>query len=365
MIYLDYNSSTPILEDLKNEIPLLLQYYSNPSSEHSASKEVKERIEKSRLGILEALGLLNYKLVFCSTGTEANHLALQFLWEENPEERNGVIFSYSDHSSIMQLRESLKNFGYTVRILPSTRDGSIDLDYLEKYCSESTALVSIQLANPYTGLVQDLKQAREITDLYGTYLHTDSIQYISKTKNLLKEIDADSYTISGAKNYSIRGTSCLIYRSKPYSIFRGANQEKGLRAGSEFTLGIISLTKVLKFLTENEMEILNKQNELKEFLEFGLEKLGFEILFKNRNTLTNTISCLSKSKIDLLLKYLNEKEIYLSSKICSTDLEDKNRVFASIGYKKEEIERIMTFSFGIYSDKKELEYFLNSLKEFR
>ena len=365
MIYLDYNSSTPILEDLKKEIPILLDYYSNPSSEHSASREVKELIEKSRFEILEALGLLNYKLVFCSTGTEANQLALQFLWEENPEERNEVIFSYADHSSIFQLRESLKSFGYTVRIIPSTRDGSIDLDYLEKYCSESTALVSIQLANPYTGIIQDLKQAREITDQYGTYLHTDSIQYISKTKNLLKEIDADSYTISASKMYSLRGTSCLIFRSKPYSIFRGANQEKGLRAGSEFTLGIMLFSKVINFLISNEIEILNRQKELKDLLSLGLENSGYEVLFKNKNTLTNTISCIINHKADLLLKYLNQKEIYISNKICSTDLEDKIRIFTNLGYKKEEVEKIFTFSFGIYTQKKELEFFINSLNEYK
>lgn len=91
--YLDYNSTTPIHPKIKELIPEWLELYGNPSSIHSIGKKASNALEKSRLDILSTLNIPTYKLVFTSSGTEANHLAFQFLKNNNPNLKKKIFTS--------------------------------------------------------------------------------------------------------------------------------------------------------------------------------------------------------------------------------------------------------------------------------
>ena len=79
--------------------------------------------------ILKHLDLEVYKLAFTSTGTEANFLALNFLFQDEPDPGMQVLLSSIEHPSIHQMKSMLMEHGYTVKLIPVDKRGILDLDF--------------------------------------------------------------------------------------------------------------------------------------------------------------------------------------------------------------------------------------------
>lgn len=76
-IYLDYNASTPIDPAVAAALcPFLDEAFGNPSSGHWASAPAKAALEKARGRVAALLGAAADEIVFTSSGSEANNLAL-------------------------------------------------------------------------------------------------------------------------------------------------------------------------------------------------------------------------------------------------------------------------------------------------
>ena len=79
-LYLDYNASTPIDEDVVAVMrPLLMDDYGNPSSGHWAAAPAKAALDTARAQVAALLGCASDEIVFTSGGSEANNLALKGL----------------------------------------------------------------------------------------------------------------------------------------------------------------------------------------------------------------------------------------------------------------------------------------------
>jgi cysteine desulfurase len=345
-------------------MPEWLEIYANPSAVHSAGKKARDLLEKARASIVTELQLDSYKLIFTSTGTEANALALQFLFSEEIDDRREILISSIEHSCIYELKNSLTAYGYRVKQIPVDKNGIIDLDFVEEHCTDETALVSVMLANNETGVIQPLKEIRRITDEYGIYFHCDAIQGIGKMENQLKEIDADSYAFSGHKLHALKGVSCTVYRTKPTPIFIGGGQERGLRAGTENLLGIFSLEKAISLIMKNEKKNHKTLLQNRNFLESELEKIGGTIISKSVDRLFNT-SCVEFTiENEKMLIELDKRNIAVSrGSACNAGSWEPSRSLLSMKISKERANRIIRISQSIFNTKSEINNLVESIKE--
>src|SRR5947208_8958722 len=77
MIYLDYNATTPLCEDAREEmLPYLDRHFGNPSSVHSAGREARAAIDDARDKLAALLRVKPHELIFTSGGTESCNLAV-------------------------------------------------------------------------------------------------------------------------------------------------------------------------------------------------------------------------------------------------------------------------------------------------
>ncbi len=77
MIYLDYNSTTPVLpEVLEAMLPYFTQEWGNPSSTYRFGAKLKGVIETARAQVAELIGASSREIIFTSCGTESNNAAL-------------------------------------------------------------------------------------------------------------------------------------------------------------------------------------------------------------------------------------------------------------------------------------------------
>ncbi len=77
-IYLDYNATTPVREEVLEIMNRVARdFYANPSSIHFPGRRAKTVMDESRETVAGVLGVKPSESIFTSGGTESNNLAVQ------------------------------------------------------------------------------------------------------------------------------------------------------------------------------------------------------------------------------------------------------------------------------------------------
>ena len=77
-VYLDYAATTPPApEVLEAMLPFLREDYGNPSSVHASGRSARAAVDAARDALAVVIGAAQREIVFTSSGTEADNLALR------------------------------------------------------------------------------------------------------------------------------------------------------------------------------------------------------------------------------------------------------------------------------------------------
>ena len=76
-IYLDYNASTPIRDEVKQSMLEVMGPPLNSSSVHSYGRKAKSYLQNARNSVANLINANNDQIVFTSGGTEANCMIMQ------------------------------------------------------------------------------------------------------------------------------------------------------------------------------------------------------------------------------------------------------------------------------------------------
>lgn len=272
-VYLDNNSTTfPAPQAVEAILPMLGEFYGNPSAAHSAGQRVRHEIELAREQVAALLGCKPAEVTFNSGATEGNNTAIYAALEALPE-RKHIITVRTEHSSVLEVARSLAERGYRVTELTVDRLGHIDLAELKNEISGDTALVSVMWANNETGLIHPIAEVGDIAKQFGALLHIDAVQAAGKLPIDLKAQSAIDYlTISGHKFHGLKGTGALFVREGTgfSPLLRGGHHESGKRAGTENVLGIVSMGAAARLARENFEANVTTMQAMRDRLQNGL-----------------------------------------------------------------------------------------------
>ncbi len=255
-IYLDSNAGAPLKPSaLEALLPFLKEsvFIPNPSSIHSHGRQAKRALAEARERIALSLGQKTdpEQLVFTSSGTEANQLAIRSVLEPKliKGERPHWITTPVEHDSNLQMVAWLERRGGSVSYLPLNSNGIPQVAALESLRRPETALVSSVWVNNETGVMTPVAQLAELTRSLSLPLHLDGAQAWGKLPIDLDGLNAQFVTFSGHKIGGLAGTGILwLGKGNPaYSVIPG-KQEKGRRGGTENVLGLIALGAAAKSL---------------------------------------------------------------------------------------------------------------------
>src|SRR6187397_363176 len=120
MIYLDYNATTPLCDEAREAMrPYFEQHYGNPSSVHAAGREARGGIDDARDRLAALLGAKPHELIFTSSGTEANNLAIIGLARAHSVRGRHLITARTEHHAVLNTFEHLQQrAGFDVTFLP-------------------------------------------------------------------------------------------------------------------------------------------------------------------------------------------------------------------------------------------------------
>lgn len=243
-IYLDYNATTPVApEVLDAMLPWLRDQFGNPSSTHAWGRRAAQAVATARHQVADLIGAQAQEIVFTGCATEANNLALLGVARALGTARRHLVISAIEHPAVMAPAMYLREQGWDVTVVPVDGFGRISLEALEKSLHTETALVSVMHANNEVGTVQPIREIARLARERGIVLHTDAAQSAGKLPLNVDEIGVDLLTLAGHKFYAPKGVGALYVRhgTPIRSVLHGADQEHGLRPGTENVAAIVAL----------------------------------------------------------------------------------------------------------------------------
>jgi len=242
---MDNNATTRVdPRVLETILPYFSEYYGNPSSMHSFGGDVGKRLEEARASVQALLGVEHdSEIIFTSCGTESDNTAILSALAIQPSRRE-IITSVVEHPAILSLCDHLERHeGYKVHYIPVDRLGRISMEAYAAALSEQVVVVSMMYANNETGTIFPVETMARMAKEKGALFHTDAVQAVGKIALNMQESAIDMLSLSGHKLHAPKGVGALYVRrgTRYRPMLRGGHQERGRRAGTENTTGIIAL----------------------------------------------------------------------------------------------------------------------------
>jgi cysteine desulfurase NifS/selenium donor protein len=282
-IYLDYNATTPISNEVAEQMrPYLDQYFGNPSSSHHFGVETKKAVEKARKQVASLLNCNTDEIVFTSGGTESNNYAIKGIAFEKKNEGNHIITSQIEHPAVIEVCKFLETQGFEVTYLAVDQDGLLNAEDVSKAIKPTTILITVMHANNEVGTIQPIKEISQIAKNHGIVFHSDAAQSVGKVAVDVNELGVDLLSVAGHKLYAPKGIGVLYVKRgvKLVKFMHGANHEQNLRAGTENVLEIVGLGAASELahrdLEKNMKHFASLRNRLRDALieEFPQAKLN-------------------------------------------------------------------------------------------
>ena len=268
-VYLDYNATTPIDPQVADAIvPFLREHFGNPSSAHIYGRRAREAVERARDEVARLIGATAEEIVFTGCATEANNLAIQGVARALRGAKRHLITSAIEHPSVLQPFLRLQADGWGLTILPVDRNGCVDPADVARALRADTALVSVMHANNETGTIQPVAEIAAIARPHGVLVHADAAQSIGKIAVNVDALGVDLLTLAGHKFYAPKGVGALyVRRGIPMaSVLVGAEQERGLRPGTENVPAIVGLGKAAELARQRLPEAPPRLRQLRDLL---------------------------------------------------------------------------------------------------
>ncbi len=360
MIYADNAATTQLDRDAFEAMrPFLCENYGNASQPYSFAMAGKKALKEARRKIACCIGAEPEEIFFTSGGTESNNWVIRSM-------PGDVITSAIEHHAVLNPCCSLKKQKRNAEYVPVSREGEINLEFLESHITNRTKLVSIMYANNEIGTIQPVKKIVEIAHEYGCLYHTDAVQAVGHVNINVHDLNVDFLSASAHKFNGPKGIGFLYIRKgvnlEPY--LEGGSQERGLRAGTENIAYIVAMAVALekncKLISENAVYIKGLERRLIN----RLKEAGIRF-FRNgsENRIPGNVS-LSFPDIEgeMLLHRMDLQGICISTgSACDSINTEVSHVIKAIGIPQEYAIGTIRISLGKSNTKEEIDYMASSL----
>jgi cysteine desulfurase len=235
---------------------VMVKDYGNPSSLHTEGRAVKKLVEDARESVARLIGAGEPRdIIFTSSATESNNLAIRGVAHRNKGKGNHVITSAVEHMSVVNPVKDLSKEGFDVTFVPVSPDGLFDPEKIKEAISDKTILISIMYANGEIGTMEPIRDIGEIARDSGIHFHSDCVAAGGRVPIDADRDNLDLITLSSNDLYGPRGVGALFVRKgvKIQPIIYGGGQERGLRSGTENVHGIAGMGRAAEIAME-EME---------------------------------------------------------------------------------------------------------------
>ncbi|GAB4340529.1 MAG: cysteine desulfurase family protein [Flammeovirgaceae bacterium] len=372
-VYLDNAATTPLdKEVISAMLPLMEQYFGNPSSTHAHGREVRAIIEQARKTVAELIHAKPAEIFFTSGGTESDNTFIRGVVETHGIQN--IISSRLEHHAVSHTIEDLtRNGKIQAHWLKNDEKGVLDLNHLESLLQKHPkSLVSVMHGNNEIGNINPIEQIADLCAQYKAYFHSDTVQTMGHFELNVQKIKVHSVVGSAHKFHGPKGIGFLYMRkeARVQPFITGGAQEREMRGGTENVYGIVGLAKALelslKGLEEHRKHILHLKALMIRLVKerFG-DKIQFNGLSGDLDRSLYTVLNLSLPEHeanDMLLFKLDLSGVSASGgSACSSGAKTGSHVLQALNTDPK--RGAVRFSFSKFNTEKEIRFAVDKLCE--
>lgn len=338
MLYWDYAAATPPYEEVVHTMEQIMKlHYANPSSLHRAGSEAAKLIRRSREVCGAALSVKPEEILFTSSATESNNLAIKGAALQYQSRGRHLITTMLEHPSVHESFLQLQNMGWEVTFIKPDHKGIVAPEQVAAAIRRDTVLVSVMHVNNEIGTIQPLLEIGKLIKSVNprTLFHVDGVQGYGKVDVDLKGWKVDLYSLSPHKVRGPRGVGLLYMKDgiQLSPLLTGGSQEDGLRAGTENVPAIVAASKAVRMSGERcesfSSDVVPLRNRLLRFLRTVPE---FVINSSEEGAPHIVHFSYPGMKGEVLARKLEELGMAVSTRsACSSRLVEPSRVLLSMG----------------------------------
>jgi len=249
-VYLDHIAATPLAPGvLEAMLPFFGERFGNVQSLHTDGQSAAEAVEEARDSVARLVNATPAEIIFTSSGSEANNLAVKGLALAQRSKGNRLVLSAVEHPSVLNAAKGLERLGFAVTLVPVDATAAVDPGAVAKALTKDTVLVSVMLANAEVGTIEPLAEIVKIAKAGGALVHTDAVAAAGNIPVDVRALGVDALSLAGDQFAGPKGAAALYLRKgvRPVPLIDGGVQESGRRAGTENVPAIIGMGKAAEW----------------------------------------------------------------------------------------------------------------------
>ncbi len=360
MVYADYATSTPPAPEVVDEVVRCLrEVYASPGSMHRPGREARRVVEGARERVAELIGASPGEVVFTSSGTEANNLAIKGYALANRRRGRHIVTTAVEHYSVLHPLQTLAREGFSVTRVGVDEHGCVRLEELENAVTGETILISVQHVNHEVGTVQEIERVAEIAESRGVALHCDGTCGGGILPVNVEELGVDMYSLSAHRFYGPKGAGALYIArgTRILPLIEGGTQEQGYRSGTENVPAIAGFGRAAELAKAEMEQRLEKLWKLRRSFLRELEGRAEFRLNGHPERVNPVYASVSFPGIsgDALVSELTGMGVHASTgSPCMAQAAKLSHVLEAMGLEQELVRGTVLFSFGIFTSLEEV-----------
>ena len=369
-IYLD-NAATTRVSDaaLDAMLPYFRQQYGNPSSLYAFGQEAKEALERARATVAGVLNCEPREIIFTSGGSEADNQAIRSAAAIGARAgKRHIISTAFEHHAVLHTLSKLEKEGFEVTLLDVHSDGLVRVEELAAAIRPDTCLVTVMYANNEIGTIQPIADIGRVCRERGVLFHTDAVQAAGHLPIDVRAQNIDLLSLSAHKFHGPKGVGALYARRgiALTNLIEGGAQERGRRAGTENTAGIVGMAAALDEAARNMERDSAKMTALRDRLIAGLSRIPHSALNGDaeRRLPGNVSFCFEGIEGESLLLLLDDKGVCASSgSACTSGSLDPSHVLLAIGRPHEVAHGSLRLTLSGETSEEDIDYTIKAVTE--
>jgi cysteine desulfurase len=372
-VYLDHSATTPTDPRVVDAmLPYFSDVYGNSASAHIFGRGAEDAVETSRETIARILNCHPREIVFTSSASESNNLAIRgAAWKARQTGQGNHLMSTAiEHSAVINTVEQLTNvMGFEHSFLPVDAKGTINPQDFDTLYRPTTTLISAMLVNNEVGTIQPIADLVERANSKGVIVHTDAVQAAGQLSLDVQHLGVDMLSLSAHKFYGPKGVGFLYIRNDTelVSSQTGGSHEEGRRAGTLNTPGIVGMAKALELAYEDFDQRVQHFTALRDQLIDGvLSRISDAHLTGHPTHRLPSHASFVFYGLDgnSLVTHLDMRGVAASSaSACKTGNPEPSSVLLAMGYTPKEALGSLRLTVGLQTSPEDIDYTVDVLSD--
>lgn len=365
---MDNGTTTPVAKEVLDAmLPYFTERFGHPIFLYSLGQEAADAVERSQATVARTVSAKPEEIIFTSSATEANDLAIRGVVYANRKQGNQIVTTKIENPSVLRVCEQLEKEGFKVDYLPVDGVGLVDANELEEKITDKTILVSVANVNDEIGTIEPIEEIGKILleQKRKIFFHVDAAAGYARVPTDVGRAGIDLMSLSAHKIHGPKGVGALYVRKgtpiEPTA--HGYISLFTLKPGTENVPGIVGFGKAAELAFDGFERHVGHMRKLRDRLMVGIEERVPHVVLNGpkgeKRSPANVNYSFKGVEGESILLHLDLNGISVATgSACSTRKLEPSHVLTAIGVKPEVAHGSTRFTLSRYNTGEEIDYVL-------